>query len=146
MVLLQSMDKFDNLAELDTGTGQISYFSRRANPKAASRPIRGAIAQLHGRTLCLYREAGALHFRVDNEDFELTEKTHVELVRTQDDVNRITVLRNGVPLFTWTYQRPAIYPPLELDPTPFIEEEDFDFCLFVHNVVNDPSRRKRIYQ
>lgn len=81
---------------------------------------------------------------MDDEDLELTEKTQVELVGVRDDVNRITVLRNGVPLFTWTYQRPVI-DLSQYDPTPFIEEEHFDFCLFVHNVVNDPGRRERIY-
>lgn len=145
MILLESNDRFDDLAELNTSTGQVSWFSRRANLTAASRPVRGHIAKLHGRTLCLYREAGVLHFRVNNEDFELTEKTYVKLERIEDNVNRITVLRDGDEMFTWTYRRPVIEPPLEIDPTPFVEEEHFDFCLFVYNVAGDPSRRERIY-
>jgi hypothetical protein len=145
MVFLQSMDKFDDLAELDINTGKISWFSRRADFTAVSRPIQGHIAQLYGRTLCLYRQAGLLHFRVENQDFELTENTHIKLERLHNDVNCITVLRNGAVVFTWTYQRPALYPPIEIDPTPFIEGEHFDFCLFVYNVANDPDRRERIY-
>lgn len=111
----------------------------------ASRPICGHIAQLDGRIVCLYREAGQLHFRVNDIDCELTENTKVSLVRIREDANRFTVLRDGITLFTWTYQRPVIEPPLELDPTPFVEEEHFDFCLFVYNVVNDLGRRERIY-
>jgi hypothetical protein len=146
MVLLQSMDVFDNLAELSTSTGQVSWLSKHAHPELTSHPVHGSIAQLHGRTLCLYRQEGVLHFRVDHEDFELTKETSIKLERVRDRVNSISVLRSGTPLFTWAYQRPTIDPPLELDPTPFVDEEDFDFCLFVHNVMNDPSRRERIYR
>jgi len=146
MILLQSNDRFDDLAKLDTSTGRVSWFSRQVvDLTIASSPIRGHIAQLCGHTLCFYRKAKVLHFRVDDEDLELTEETQVELVRVRDAVNCITVLRNGVPLFTWTYHRPVIDPLLEYDPTPFIEEEQFDFCLFVYNVMNDPDRRERIY-
>ncbi len=145
MVLLQSMDNFDKFAELDTNAAQISYFSRHEKP-AASHQIRGTFAQLHGRTLFLYRVAGLLHFRVDNDDFGLTENTEVRLERLHDDLNRVSVLRDGISLFTWIYRRPMIYPPLEIDPTPCIEEEHFDFCLFVYNVVNDAVRKESIYR
>jgi len=145
MVLMQSLDTFDDLAELDINTGRIRWFSRRANSAAVSRPIHGHIAQLHGRTLCFYRRGGVLHFRVDNKDFELTENTLVNLVRVDHDTNCIKVTREGTSLFSWTYRRPLVFPPLGLDPTPFIEEEDHDFCLFVYNVANDPGRRERIY-
>jgi hypothetical protein len=145
MILMQSLDKFDDLADLDINTGYISWFSRRANPAVASRPIHGHIAQLHGRILCLYRRGGVLHFRVDGEDFELTKNTSVNLERVRHDTNRIIVTQEGTLLFSWTYQRRVVFPPLELDPTPFVEEEDFDFCLFVYNVANDPERRERIY-
>ena len=145
MIYLQSVDYFDQLAELDTNTGQISLFLRHERPAALSQQIRGAFAQLQGRILCLYRQAGLLHFRVDNEDFELTENTEVKLEHVEDDFNRITVLRDGVSLFTWTYQSPIVYPSLEIDPTPFVEEEDFDFCLFVYKVAKDPARKENIY-
>lgn len=146
MLLLQSMDRFDDLAELNTSTGQISWFSRRADPTAASRPVRGHIAQLQGRTLCLYREAGILHFRVDDIDIELTEDTCIELVRGKTNV--LTVLRGDVPIFCLEYR------PYMADETdkwrmyldPFIEEEDFDFGLFVYNTVKDVDRRDRIYR
>jgi hypothetical protein len=86
-----------------------------------------------------------LHFRVDDEDFELTEETSVRLVRENETTNTIMLFRREDLLFAWTYQRPLIDPPLKYDPTPFIEEEDFDFCLFVYNVANNPGRKARIY-
>ena len=82
---------------------------------------------------------------MDNKDFELTAQTHIKIVHLDDGANCIIVLRNGVSLFTWAYRRPTVDPPMEYDPTPFVEHEDFDFCLFVHNVANDPGRRERIF-
>lgn len=35
---------------------------------------------------------------------------------------------------------------LDQDPTPFVEAEDFDFLLFVRNVVSDLPRANRIYR
>jgi hypothetical protein len=32
------------------------------------------------------------------------------------------------------------------DPTPFVEEEDFDFMWFIHNVLSDPARRESIWR
>jgi hypothetical protein len=42
----------------------------------------------------------------------------------------------------------VIDPPLDQDPTPFVEEEhfDFDFGLLVANVCSDPSRQDRLYR
>jgi hypothetical protein len=33
----------------------------------------------------------------------------------------------------------------DADPTPFVSAEDFDFGLFIANVIGDPGRRDRIY-
>ena len=86
-----------------------------------------------------------MHFRVDDEDFELTAETSVKLVPVKETTNTIMLFRGEDLQSSWTYQRPALDPPLKYDPTPFVEEEDFDFCLFVYNVANDPGRKARIY-
>ena len=145
MIVLQSMDRFDSMAVLDSDTGQISWFSRSKPSTLPSGSVRGGIVELQQRTLCLYRREGALHFRVDDEDFALTEETSVSLVHVNETTNTIMLFRGEDLLFAWTYQRPVIDPPLRYDPTPFVEEEDFDFCLFVYNVANDPGRKARIY-
>jgi len=52
----------------------------------------------------------------------------------------------GNTLLQLLYKRPDLNPPLELDPTPFVEEEQFDFGVFVQSIVNDPARGNRIYR
>jgi len=36
--------------------------------------------------------------------------------------------------------------PVSADPTPFVEDEDFDFGLFVTRVLGDSERRGRMYR
>jgi hypothetical protein len=143
MILLQSQDKFDDLAVLEPDTGQLTWYSKEQTPDLASHPIAGHIAYLNGHMLALYRDTGVLHFRIDDNDFALTRQTRIELAR--GDVNILKVVRDDVMLLEWTYKPPIIEPPLDMDPTPFVEEEDFDFGLFVYNVTKDAGRRNRIY-
>jgi len=44
-----------------------------------------------------------------------------------------------------TYDPPIIDPPLSEDPTAFVEEEHFDFGLFLANLSRDQSRQARMY-
>lgn len=146
MLLLESYDRFDDLVELDPTTGHMRWYSRHDNPDMAVLPICGAVSQLDGHMVFLYREADILHFRVDDTDIELTDDTRIELVRS--NMNILTVLRNDVPLLRLKYK------PYVADGTdkwrmylnPFIKEEHFDFGLFVYNVVKDVDRRDRIYR
>lgn len=76
--------------------------------------------------------------------FELTEDTGVELKRVDGD-RVINISATGRSLFHWRYHPRAIDPPLSVDSNAFVEEEDFDFCLFVFHVANDRERRTTIY-
>jgi hypothetical protein len=146
MVLLESYDRFDDLVELEPTTGQVRWYSKRDNPNMATLPIQGAVSQLNGHMVFLYREADVLHFRVDDIDIELTEDTRIELIR--GNTNVLTMLRGDAPIFRLEYKP---YVADEIDKwrmylNPFIEEEDFDFGLFVYNVLKDPRRRADIYR
>ena len=36
--------------------------------------------------------------------------------------------------------------PIEKDPTPFVEAEDFDLRILIHNILNDKRRRDEIFK
>lgn len=145
MVLLESHDKFDDLVELEPTTGQLCWYSKRDNPNMAIRPIHGSFAQLDTHLVFLYRQAGVLHFRVDDTDIELTDDTCVELIRGETNV--LIVKRDNVRLLYLVYKP---YVTDEIDQwrmymNPFIEEEHFDFGLFVWEVTQNTERRSTIY-
>jgi len=94
----------------------------------------------------LYREGDVLHFKVDDMDIELTDNTHIELKR--GEVNVLKVLRDDAPIFCLEYQP---YVADEVDKwrmyfDPFIEEEHFDFGLFLRNLMKDANRRHGVYR
>jgi hypothetical protein len=146
MVLLESYERFDDLAELEPTTGELCWYSKRENPHMATLPIHGAISQMDGHRVFLYRETDVLHFRVDDIDIELTEDTRIELIR--GNTNVLIVLRGDVPIFRLEYKP---YVADEIDKwrmylSPFVEEEHFDFGLFVCNVTQNACRRNAIYR
>ena len=145
MILLQSNDKYDEIAELEPDTGVLKTYSRRQEAARAVQPVRGHFAHLDGHVMILYRDMEVLHFRVDDADVALTDASRVEL-QQENGWHRLIVNEATGPLLQLLYKRPNPDPPLESDPTSFVEEEDFDFGVFVHNVVNDSARHTRIYR
>jgi hypothetical protein len=147
MVLLQSLDEFDEVALLDSDTTRISRLSKRAHPELSIQSVRGHFADLDDHQLYFYRGVDEkLHIRVDDTDVLLADDARATLVRQDARTNQFQVSHGGLDAIDLTYRRPVVDPPLELDPTPFISEEDFDICLFIYNVMMDEARRERIYR
>lgn len=146
VIVLQCLERYDTLAVLDPEIGSISWSSRQGFVSECPASICGVASRLDGRILCFYRHGGALHFRSDDQDFELGHTDSTQYQAIERGLAEFSILREGQPLYSWAYRRPVIDPPLELDPTPFVEEEQFDVCLFVHNVLSSPERRRRIYE
>jgi hypothetical protein len=145
MILLQSKDRFDSLAELDVTTGAVSWISRSGVGEVAWEEIYGSFSCLAGRLVMLYRLEGVLRLRIDELTFLLTGIHSLDRMLLGENMARLTLFEGDTSIFSMTYRRPEVFPPLALDPTPFVEEEDFDFGLFLYNVLNDPGRRARIY-
>ena len=143
-MILQSEDKFDQLAELDPSTGTYRFFSRKQHPELTIGSPAGGYSIINGTTLSLYRRDGVLYFRAGDREFELTHDVISTL--TQEDNNRVfQLIRDGNALFILRYPPPVHEVALSIDPTPFVEEEDFDFLLFVHKVLTETGRRHRVY-
>jgi len=143
-MLLQSKDEFDKLMELDPDTGAYRFLSRKEHPEILSLRPSGAFSILNDTMFSLYRNDGLLYFRVGDRTVELTDDVTSAL--TNENNNRIfQLIKNGKSEIYLTYLPPVHDIPLSADPTPFIEEEDFDFLLFVHKVLSKTSRRNTIY-
>lgn len=146
MVLLESYDRFDDLVELEPTTGNLRWFSERDSLSLATVPIHGAISLLDGHWVFLYRQSDTLHFRVDHVDIELTSDTRIELVRGATNI--LTILRGDAAIFRLEY---VPYTADKIDEwrtylNPFIEDEHFDFGLFVYNVMSNSAHRGRLYR
>lgn len=143
-MILQSKDDFDQLAELDPSTGTYRLVSRKEHPELTTIPPAGAYSVVNDTMLSLYRVDGLLYLRVGDQEFELT--YDVTSTLTREDNNRVFRLdRDGDSLIVFRYPTSVYEVPLSTDPTAFIEEEDFDFLLFVHKVLTETGRRNRVY-
>jgi hypothetical protein len=142
---LQSSERFDDFALFDTVTGKTEFYSKKTDPEMANRPLSGSYCRLGNMLLKLYRISDVLYFAVDDQVVELTDATSVELEKERSN-RTLSVYRGGQCVLECNYQRPSSGTLLEFDPTPFVEEEHFDFGLFVKNVASNPERRERIYR
>jgi len=144
VLILESNDRFDDIAELDTATGRITWYSRRKHREIDTTAIDGHIAVVDGYPVCLYRLDGELNLRIGAVTVELMDDASVRL--TGEGIRVLSIRRRGVECCKWSYARPVIDPPLSKDTTFGVEEEHFDFGLFVRNVMADPARRERMYR
>jgi hypothetical protein len=144
-MLVQSFDNFDEVGDFDPATGRLATY-RKTTADTSNRPLGGHFAVLGGTLAILYRTApqdDALHLRVSERDYLLA-ATGIEWKKDADQRLLRVVATTHEPLMVRYLV--VIDPPLHQDPTPFVEEEDFDFCLFLLNVWSDLSRLDRLYR
>jgi hypothetical protein len=139
MLLLKSNEKYDELLKLDPESGAVEVASRKTSPRITS--IQGHFARQNDDFVCLYRWQDKLAFRVANRAYEIPDNAIAEL-RDQRERRTLRILAGGQELCQWTYSKPQRD---IIDALRDIEEEESDFGLFVHNVINDKERQRRMY-
>jgi len=144
LMILQSKDEFDEVMELDPITGRQQLLSRKRHPEITGMRPSGGYSIVNGTIVCLYRVDSTLYFRLGEEEFKITDDATSVLVR-EDGYRLFQLVQNGNLLVNFRYRCPVNEIPLSTDPTPFMDEEDFDFLLFVHNVLAQDERRHRVY-
>jgi hypothetical protein len=165
-MLLQSADNVRDFAELDQHTGKLEYFSKQgAEVERLQAEIDGRYAFVEQTLVALYREDDLFKLRLAEEVYDIDDDVESNLKRTlryhlvrqvpnhslQVSLSRLLLahstfelIRKGTVILTFKYRLPLPVSPI-FDPTPFVQEEDSDFMLFVHNVISDPQRRNTIW-
>ena len=143
-MLLQSHGSFDLLAEFDAANEAFTTFSKKSEPeRVSSRKVAGVFEYVGGRRLLLYRLSGVLYVQVDDERMRMNDLS-IELMRA----NNGRVLRlsaDGGFMLELGYRLIDLDPALSDDSTAFVEEEDFDFGLFLANLASDQRRQDRMF-
>ncbi|MCX7806595.1 MAG: hypothetical protein N3A38_15630 [Planctomycetota bacterium] len=140
MILLRRRDNFIETVALDIPTGK-PYIFHQAVPCGK---VQGHFSFQLGCFCALFRCQGKLFLRFGDDLLEIADRTVARLEDTPS--GRILIVEeSGKELFRKTYPKPVIDPPLDGLMTPMGEEEDFDFGLFIHNVLNDKRRKQAIF-
>ena len=133
-LLLQSSDSFDEMVEFNPISYKFTWWSKEKNPNKPSRPIQGHIGLVDNHILILYRSFDEiLHLVLDRFDTVVTESIIVNLHLGR--LNKLSVYQDGERVFVLEYKPKELIPPVEEDMTPFLDQEDFDFVLFLNNVI-----------
>jgi len=137
-VVLQSNDKFNEFGEFDPETGSLTI-----RPKNDS-PVKGGVSGWYGTigdsVAFLFHLDHRLHFAYRDQRFSLQDDAQARVEGGQT-ARRFTLEQGGKTLICIDYEIPPPVVPPELDFTD-TRPEDFDFLLFVRNVLKNPERRK----
>lgn len=108
-------------------------------------PLVGSYSIVAGERVLFYRWQGELRLR-----FGTAPPISLQGVEADWSVGSGQIdfkLKSGnATIIARTYPVSGELATLDQDPTPFVEAEDFDFLLFVRNVLSDPPRADRIYR
>lgn len=146
VIFLQSQDRFEDIMVMDWRTGE-ERFVKRSEVLGAleSQGVSGSFGRIGGHCLMLYRLGGVLCFGLDDQRVRIDDEMSVSLSRVGDK-NVFLIEKGGEVVVEFEYGVEDLYKrPIPGDTTAHVGEEDFDFCLFVNNVLNDRQRREFIY-
>lgn len=139
---VDSHDLYTSVGEFDPATGDLVELARDA---LDATPPSGHYARLAGTLVVLYRDGRDLWIRIGGTARNCADKgTSIEWGRS-GTASRLALSTDGREVAAVEYVvvgeggGPA-------DPTPFADPEDWDFGLFVKNVLDDVGRSERIYQ
>lgn len=105
--------------------------------------VSGMFADIGEHKLALFRHDKML-LKVDDSIIELDEGTSA-LIEKKKQSHSLLIRTGEQMILELDYHPMVLDPPLDIDPTPFVEEEDFCFALFLYNIINDKARLRRVY-
>ena len=140
MIWLQSNQKYNVVAAFDESAKKIKEYSKKELGDKEPDTC-GWFSRLQDMLIATYGLPGGHFFILVNE--QLFELAPDEVVNVQGHRNarQLKVFQGDKLRFEVTYSLEGEDQIIPNDPTPFVEEEDFDIGLFISNISRDPKRR-----
>lgn len=146
MLFLQNNEEFARIGTLASITGgELRESDREVLHRVPQARIVGAYSRVGHRIVGVFRSAEALYLLSDERAIPWQLVQSVVLEDRAADRRRLRVVLPGEELQV-DYVRPMLEPPLSSIHEPFVEDGDYEFCLFVRNLASDPSRRERVFR
>jgi hypothetical protein len=142
-MILKRHTVFDTMGDFDPVTGTLTMFSRAASPERVPSQLSGLFDEIGGKLVLLFRLNGILYLQIGHQRMAMDDHT-IEL-QSANGYRILRFLSGRRVAFELRYDRPIIDPPLSEDPTPFVEEEHFDFGLSLANLSRDRGRQARMF-
>jgi len=136
---VQSHDQFDEFAEFDPKSNSLEFYSKKREPERWTGVTEGWYAAVGGGPAMLFRLNKELFFSHRGETIAVEDSVHAR-VQGGEMKRRFILTQQDQELISIDYEIPQSPIPAELDFTE-TNPEDFDFLLFVRNVLETPARR-----
>ncbi len=91
-----------------------------------------------------FKHKNKLNILAETQLIEIDAETESHLKRVGTELV-FSISKNGAILFTQSHKQIESIVPIKDDPTPFIEAEDFDLRILIHNVLTENGRRDRMF-
>lgn len=134
-IMLRSFDKYDNYLNLNTRVIQCfnnTYFK-----------INGWYKYIGDKFSAIYVKEGDLYYQYDSYIFSVSSaKYKAQLTILESDIRIFSLLGNYKLVHSFEYSIKHIFDNIE--PFPFVEEEDFDWGFFLLNIINSDDRKRSI--
>jgi hypothetical protein len=148
MFYLQREHKFDHVARMSAPDGPLEILSKKESDEAKGAQKTGLFMVVDDHLVCLFRLDGTLWFRFDDRLIAITEAMHASWDLFEKDRQlrgRFRLRRNDETLLDFEHAAFCGRTIIPGDDTPFVTEEDYDFMLFITNVLQEPGRRQRFF-
>lgn len=139
-IILQSHDRFDDFAEFSPSDNRLTVFSKRQELTKWTGRSQGWYGTVNQNPAVLFNDNRNLYFFYKGATIPIQENTHAG-IQVRGRERNFSLTRDGKPILSIPYVVPQQSVPPELDFTD-TAPEDFDFLLFVKNILGDPARRK----
>ncbi len=136
-MLLQYHNRRGIVAEFSPDDGNLEVLQRPAGVVRTD----GWFSVLGGALVAFYRARGSLWLRVGAHVLEIGEDPAIPEWRRETHRSVLRVVVDGETVELRYRTGPFEQPTLANDPTPFVESEDWDFGLFITNVLSSDERR-----
>lgn len=146
MLYLQNNEEFARIGVLASASGgKLQELDREVLQQVPQATIVGAYSRVGDRIVGVFRSAETLYLLIDDRAIAWQYVQSVILEGKAADRRRLRVVIPGEELQI-DYSRPVLEPPLSSIHEPFVEDEDYEFCLFVRNLAANPVRRERVFR
>jgi len=141
ILCLQSQSNHNDYALMNRITNEVKFYSKVRQPCDIS-SMNGFYETVNDKLCILFKYNKELFLKIDAEEFHITDETDSRF-RKEGEHHIFELKRQNEFLIEIVYLGPKPEIPLEIDPTPFIEYEHFDFLFFIHNILMEEGRRKK---
>lgn len=148
MIYLQSKELFNQFAKLNIETGEAHYENKSNLIEGEKILFSGTFSEVDNEAVFFFRHDGQLFLKIKDKTFLIHDYTtsNWEIMKSNTIYAIFSISEGGKVIYKKKYRPFTSKKVIKDDLTAFVDEEDYDFFVFINNVLNSRERRTDIYK